>query len=101
MTTGIKSIIRDGSTRRFLAIVQAVKRRIRLIPKYFVRAAQPTIMAAMKRSDFLFSKTPFIHRKVAHTQKQSIKISHISVVLDSRTTGVRRVISTASKGREQ
>src|SRR6267154_1742514 len=84
--------------RRSRASVQTASKGTRLIPKYFVRvAAEISPAETSKRHDCCRSK-PANQNSSAQIQSASIITSHITLVAETRNTGVNKVKSAARKG---
>ena len=71
---------------------------MRQAPKYFVSAASVIKTPEPISRQKPLRSIPSIHSPTAHTQKASINVSHISVVLETRNTGVNNVAHAASMG---
>ena len=56
---------------------------------------------ASSRRPCLRSSNPLAHRQTAQTQNAAIVVSHITLVLESRKTGVASIASAAKNGRAQ
>ena len=68
------------------------------MPKYFVRAVAAMRSPATHNGHVFRSRKPVSQRQIVQTHNASIGMSHITLVAESRNTGVLKVKSATING---